>query len=123
MEYEKYLAKGTEIAMRIDQEMKVFVRYEETVTRLDSLRKLIGDSNYIEIGIMLLDAIRCKAQKILVLLEEQDRLVSENETNAETKEAVLLHVSRYQKLFEGHEQKYKGYIENLSRLKSMNKGG
>lgn len=123
MKYEEYLAKNTDLTITINKEMAVFLSYEKTTIRFNSLRSIIGNSVYIDIGIMLLEAIRCKVQKILILLEEQDHLVKENETNAETKEAVLLQVSRYQKLFEGHEQKYKGFIENISKLKAIENGG
>lgn len=123
MNYEEYLAKNQDLATTINKEMSVFLSYEETMIRFDSLRSKIGDSDYIDIGIMLLDSIRCKIQKVLILLEEQVRLVQENETNSGNKEAVLLLLSNYHKLFEAHELKYKGFIDNLSKLKAIEKGG
>lgn len=122
MNYEEYLAKNQDLATTINKEMSVFLSYEETMIRFDSLRSKIGDSDYIDIGIMLLDSIRCKIQKVLILLEEQVRLVQEHETNPDNKEAVLLHLNKYHELFEAHAMKYKGFIDALSKLKAIEKG-
>ena len=122
MNYEEYLAKNQDLATTINKEMSVFLSYEETMIRFDSLRSKIGDSDYIDIGIMLLDSIRCKIQKVLILLEEQVRLVQEHETNPDNKEAVRLHLNKYHELFEAHAMKYKGFIDALSKLKAIEKG-
>ena len=122
MSYEEYLERSKTIALTTKKEMTVFLSYEETIIRFDALRSKIGDSDYTDIGVMLLESIRCKIQKVLILLEEHVRLVQEHETNPDNKEAVLLHLNKYHELFEAHAMKYKGCIDALSKLKAIEKG-
>lgn len=122
MTYEEYLAKNTELAISISKELATYLKYEETLIRFNLLRSRIDDTTYIDIGVMMMDAVRHKTQLILILLEEQELLIKDNETDPQLESALHV-VSRYRKILESHEQKYNGFFEGLSMLRASNKGG
>ena len=93
-------------------ELATYLRYEETIVRFDLLRSKIGDTAYFDIGMMMMDAIRHKIQVILILLDEQERMVIENEVNPQL-DSVLLIITRYRMMLQAQEQKYNEFFNTL----------
>lgn len=119
MTYQEYTKKSVELAKQTQEKMTKAVQDFDSLNEFNSLKLPEIDANLRNrIAWMLIDCCRHNFIEIVTMLEEQERLVSENEPDAEKKIKVREYNAWYREEFQKlYEQTRKFMDENFNIVK------
>lgn len=111
MSKEEYMQKSLEIAHVISEKAKLALKYDDTMREFVKFRDKFSSDLFIDVGRMLIDAHRHKVLEVITCLEEQERLVSENEPDPCKKIELLNQINEFKKPYENDYKTARKYMD------------